>query len=208
MKPTVECRLRNALRHEVGDVNESATCRSRFAFLGFVLIVLAWMSFRSVCAHPGFPASALLKVDASGHVVIHVRHDALAFALNETPLQIADEPMRKMLNGSSEDLQAALDEGRHRFEALCVLTADGRPVSLSVKESPTVEHIEAAKKASTPVRLPIMLDFVAEASLGDGVRTFSILFPEILGDVIMTVERPGHEPFSIPLRAGEQSSDF
>jgi hypothetical protein len=181
---------------------------SQFKIALSLLILAAWMSLHTVSAHPGFPASALLKVDADGHVIVHVRHDALAFVLNETPANIGDEPMRKLLDAPRANLQKALDEGHARFDSLFVLTADGRRLAIDITGSPTIEQIEAAKRQSNPVRLPLMLDFVAEAQLPASVSAFAVLFPEIMGDVIMTIERPGREPFSIPLRAGEQSPDF
>ncbi len=181
--------------------------RSHRKIMGCALILLSMVAM-SVRAHPGFPGSALVHVEADGRITIHVRLDALAFALNETPAQIADEPMRQLLAGPREQLAASLEEGRQRFIALFELTANGQRVPIELTNSPTVAQIEEAEARSNPVRLPIMLDFAAVARQPAGTNRMALKFPEVMGNVIVTIERPAKEPFSIPLSAGERSPDL
>jgi hypothetical protein len=160
---------------------------------------------RPCAGHPGFPASANVQVDAAGEVVMHVRHDALALALNETPANIGDWPMLELLHGPREGLIRALDKGRERFSSMTQVNADGRPVELQVSDWPRIEAIDAAASGGDRIRLPLMLDFVAQGRLPAGAKSMTLRFPEVMGEVVLIVERPGMEPFSLPLRAGEES---
>lgn len=181
----------------------------RFRWLIILMCALGALIPALCCrAHPGFPASAIVRIDSTGAIIIHVRHDALAFALNETPVQISDEPMRRLLSGPREDLIAALQDARERFHTGFEVSANAAPIPIELIETPTAEAIDAARKGSDPVRLPIMLEFVVTAQLPADTTEVSIAFPEVLGDVITTIERPGEEPFSVPLRAGERSPQF
>jgi hypothetical protein len=81
-------------------------------------------------------------------------------------------------------------------------------VNIDITKRPDLAGIQAAEAAGQPVALPIMLDFVAQAHLSSSAHSVTLRFPEKMGDVIMTVERPGQEPFSVPLNAGERSQEF
>jgi hydrogenase/urease accessory protein HupE len=179
-----------------------------FRALWCVALICAAVVGLSASAHPGFPGSAIVHVDAAGKFTIHVRLDALAFALNETPVDIADEPMRQLLAGPREQLDKALEEGRQRFAQLFEVTANGQGVALQLTGSPTRAQIEEAESRSNPVRLPIMLEFAGEAQLLDGTNRFAVKFPQVMGNVIVTFERPGKEPMSLPLAAGERSPEL
>lgn len=179
--------------------------RQRFS-LGIALVVwLALCVFAPRCdAHPGYPASALVQIGPDGSFIIHVRHDCLAFALNETPVLIGDDPMRELL-ANTNDLREAMVRARTRFGKLFVLTANGERIEVRVTESPSADAVLAFDVPRGSARLPLMLDFVGEAQLPMGTTQLTLKFPEVMGDTVMTIERPGAEPFSLPLRAGEVS---
>src|SRR5204863_8167862 len=120
---------------------------------------------------------------------------------------VSDPPMYALLNGPREELGAALEDGRDRFAALFHLTADGKPVEARVVEAPTLEAIDRWKAEHPDRRLPVKLDIVAEAMIPAGTGTISLRFPEVLGDLLLTVDRPGVELISIPLRPGEVSPE-
>ena len=58
-------------------------------------------------AHPAIAAAADIRITRDGRLTITLTHDSLAFALNEQPAKIADEPMLALLAGPREDLAAA-----------------------------------------------------------------------------------------------------
>src|SRR5262245_6215046 len=101
-------------------------CLSVFirGFIPFLCLVTAFEA--RIDAHPSFPVSSIVRIEADGRVTIQVRHDALAFALNDTPTNISDEPMRRLLAGPRSELQKALDDARDRFLAQFELSADGQ----------------------------------------------------------------------------------
>ena len=176
---------------------------------GFIPLLCLIVAFAlRIDAHPSFPVSSIVRIESDGRVTIQVRHDALAYALNDTPTNISDEPMRRLLAGPRSELQKALDDARDRFLAQFELSADGQRVNIDITKRPDLAGIQAAEAAGLPVALPIMLDFVAQAHLPSSAHSVTMRFPEKMGDVIMTVERPGQEPFSMPLNAGERSQDF
>src|SRR5262245_3645788 len=189
------------------ELNAAQQPRARaLVCLGAVVaaIALARLSY----AHPGFPGSAIARIEVSGRFTIHVRLDALAFALNETPADIADDSMRRLLAGPRQELDASLEQARQRFVQQFELTANGERVAITLVNSPTRGQIEEAEARSDPVRLPIMLEFAGEAQLAPGTNRLSLKFPEVMGNVIVTIERPGREPFSLPLSAGERTPEL
>jgi hydrogenase/urease accessory protein HupE len=147
-------------------------------------------------------------VDDAGNLTLTLRHDALAFALNETPQNIADEPMLELLSSSDEEIAATFQEARNRFLRLTALLADDGPVSLDIVEFPTASVVREWQREHPQCPLPLMLDIIARAQLPTAARTLRIRFPEVLGDVILSLERRGHEPIAIPLRPGETSPPF
>lgn len=153
--------------------------------------------------HPGTSATALIKIDATGHVAITLRHDALAFALNETPQRIGDAPMYELIDGPDEALTHCFADARDRFATLFDLSADGRRVEVEIVASPTTAEVRAWQREHPDRRLPVRLDFVARAELPAPARSLTARFPDVLGTVIVTFDRPGEEPLTLPMRAGE-----
>lgn len=172
----------------------------------FALAAVALAAIASAAAaHPPVATSALVKIDADGRITVTVRHDALAFALNDTSLNITDAPMYELLAGPDEAMTEAFDAGRDRFADLFRLLADDARIQVQVVESPTTAAVRAWQKDRPDRRLPVKLDFVARATLPAPARRIAVRFPDILGDVIVTFDRPGAEPFTMPLAPGETS---
>ncbi len=159
-------------------------------------------------AHPPVAASAILKVSAAGEVSIDLNHDVLAFALNDTSQNIPDGPMFELLRGPDGALEQALAEVPARFESLCVLSADGQRVAVKVTSFPSVHDIREYQKRRPAYPLPVKLDLVAHATLPRPTHVLSIRFPEMLGTIVLTVDRPGAEPVALPLGANELSPSF
>jgi hypothetical protein len=51
-----------------------------------------------------------------------------------------------------------------------------------------------------------MLDFSIAGRVAEGARSVAVRFPEIMGTVVLTVERPGAEPYSEPVEPGHFST--
>lgn len=170
-----------------------------------LLVVIFLALGPSALAHPSFSATALIKVSPGGDLTLTLRHDALAFALDDLPSRIADRPMLEFLQAPEATQQEAFTQGRDRFATLTTLTADGTRVDLILVEAPTVAGLKAWRAGHTDRALPVKLDFVAHATLPPETRALTIEFPAVLGDCLLTIDRPGVEPLGFPLLSGETS---
>jgi hypothetical protein len=180
--------------------------RVGFGFIGGVLACVLVLGMGVTArAHPGVNASAVVTVKRDGAIIVQVHHDALAFALNDISQRIDDEPMNQLLDGPPEDLAQALQEGRERFQALMRVEADGAPIALRLVEGPTPEMVRDWLASGRTPRIPVKLEFVSEGSVPRDARTLVFFFPEILSDVVVTVERPGEEPISMVAFGGQPS---
>lgn len=172
----------------------------------WALVVAAWAG--GAWGHPPVGAVAAVRVASDGEVVVELTHDVLAFALNDTSANIPDGPMFELLNGPEERLVRALEESRTRFVTLCVLEADGVRVPWEVTASPSAGDVWEWKQRHRSYPLPIKLELVARAVLPAGAKGFTVRFPEMLGDVLVSVERPGEELTALPLKPNERSPEF
>lgn len=163
---------------------------------------------REARAHPPVATSAIVKVSSSGTVDLTLTHDVLAFALNDQSQNIPDGPMFELLNGPEEVLAASLREAATRFESLCVLTAGGTRVPLRVLSYPSAAEVYGVKAKKPKYPLPIKLELHATASVPAGSTSLKIRFPEMLGIVVVTIDRPGAEPVALPLDPNESSPNF
>src|SRR5438874_2613763 len=89
-------------------------------------------------AHPAISASAILRIESNRRVTMLLSFDALAFTLDETPRNVSDAEMYKLLDGPDADLTKKLAESRDRFAALFEVLADGRRVDVEMIEFPTL----------------------------------------------------------------------
>jgi hypothetical protein len=172
------------------------------------VLALLWLVAPATAAHPAVSAVAVVKIEPGGRATITLTHDCLAFALNEQPANIGDEPMLTLLDGPAEDLAAALKDARERFASQMHVRADGKEAGFQITESPTADAARRWRRENPKGRLPLRLDLVATAQLAPDAREVSFQFPAALGEVIVLLDRPDLEPTNIPLGPGEQSVGF
>lgn len=156
-------------------------------------------------AHPALPTVAILKVTPDARISVTLVHDALAYALNDTSVRVADPDMLALLNGPEQDLADAFADAGERIVGGFELEADGRRVVVHVAAAPSVEAARAWKRDFPSMPLPLKLEFVLTASLGPQASLCTVRFPAVLSDVLLSVDRPGTEPIVIPLSPGERS---
>jgi hydrogenase/urease accessory protein HupE len=174
-----------------------------------VLVAIVWLvvaaCIRTADAHPTLSSIALVKVAPDGTVQVRLIHDALAYALNDTSARISDPEMYALLAGPENELAAALQDGKERLQSGMQLMVDGKPLSLEIVEAPTVEAVRRWKIENPSRQLPMKMEFVARATLPRGAAEMTLKFPAVLADVLISVDRPGLEPSTLPLSPGETS---
>lgn len=173
-----------------------------------VLIAALLLLARPLMAHPAVSAVAVVKVEPGGRVTVTLTHDALAFALNEQPLKIADAPMLALLSGPREDVGAAFADAKERMQSGLRVTVDGAAVPLSLVAWPQAEVALQWKAGHPSNPLGVKQDFVAVGAIPAGARGMSIQFPAALGDVVLLLDRPEVEPLTLPLAAGEATGSL
>ncbi|HVU62395.1 MAG TPA: HupE/UreJ family protein [Phycisphaerales bacterium] len=182
---------------------------SSFAAIRVVVALCLTLLAPSIAhAHPVVAASAIVAIRDTGHVEITVHYDALAFALNDTPRAVGDQAMLDLLSGPRADLQRTLDEGRDRFARLFALRADDASVPTHVTIYPNVDSVLDFKAHAIGPVLPVKMDIVAEGDLPPGVSRIAMRFPEVMGDVVLTVAPPHAEALVGFAPAGEWCRDF
>lgn len=189
------------------DPSRRSSFIARAAFLFGVLAAVLCLG-RGAEAHPPVATAAIVKISPSGEVDLTLTHDVLAFALNDQSQNIPDGPMFELLNGPPDVLAASLRESATRFESLCVLNADGERVPLRVVAYPSVSDVYEVKVKKATYPLPIKLELHATATIPMASTSMKIRFPEMLGIVVLTIDRPHEEPVALPLEPNEVSPDF
>src|SRR5207253_1473290 len=145
-------------------------------------------------AHDASLASGTIKVLPDGRVHMALSFDVLALALNDSPDRIANEPMDALLDGPIDTLKDKLAEGKLRFESGFIIFANAVPVKLSNLSFPTVEDVVRWKLSGVQPRLPVMGELLGEATIPTSTRAVAFQFPEVMGQIVLTIERPGAEP--------------
>ncbi len=158
--------------------------------------------------HPAVSAVAIVKVTPDRRVEVTLVHDGLAYALNDTPARISDPQMYSLLDGPAQDLAEALADGRDRFASGFRLAADGTPLAVELVRAPDLEAVRRWKAENPARQLPCKLEFVVRATLPAGASVISLKFPAVLGEVILSVDRPGVEPVYLPLAPGETAPEI
>jgi len=177
--------------------------------LGMTWLLLGPCLFQRQCdAHPAQIAGALVQVTGDGNVKIRVTFDLLAFVLNDTPQRIGDPPMNALLDGPEADLAKQLAEAKDRFERTFLMWADGNAMKFQSFQFPGLKDVQEWKKSGVQPRLPVMLEARMEGKLLPRTRKIALQFPEVMGQVVVTLESPGIEPRTIALEAGEKSRDL
>src|SRR4051812_27657794 len=178
-------------------------------FRSKLLVTMLLLSVASVCrAHPAQFVAANLQIHADGSFRVLASFDLLAFALNDTPARIDDGSMNRLLDGPTEDLERSLQDASARLlrgvtlrcdESTSVLRAD-------VIHFPGVADVIRWRDTAGVRRLPVIQQAILEGHLPLTAHAVAVRFPEIMGTVVLSIERPGEEPYSEPLEAGNFSS--
>lgn len=174
----------------------------------FALSVTVGMGALPCAAHPAQLVAAQAKIDPASHVRIRATFDLLAFVLNDTPARIDDASMNQLLDGPPDVLERNLENAKQRWLHGLVVRCGANRVSLdrATLRFPTVADVQRWRVSGITPRLPVIQEAVVEGVLPAGAKTIDFRFPDVLGSVVLTVERPGEEPFSEPVEPGDFSS--
>ncbi len=156
-------------------------------------------------AHPATLTAAEATVEADGRFRLVVQFDTLAFALNDTSARIGNAPMEELLASPRDALAATLAEAKGRFLHGFRVTTDQGPGSVDAIDFPSADQVLTWKATITPV-LPVTLAVGLSGRLPPGAGTVAFRFPNVLEQVILTVERPDEEPSVEPVGAGVTST--
>lgn len=176
-------------------------------FLWILIIVMAPVALRAA-PHPLLAASAVATITRDATVEIVVRCDSLAFALGSPPATINDEHMLQILDGPRAELERVYAEAKARFSAEFQISSGGAVLPVRELLAPTAEQAIAYKQANLRAPLPVKLEFIVRADLPRDSKSLTLKFPELLGDVILTVQAPGDEPLAAAVRAGTRSDEY
>ncbi len=165
----------------------------------------AWFAPVAGQAHPAALTSAEATVEADGQFRVAVQFDTLAFALNDTSARIGNAPMEELLAGSRDVLAARLADARGRFLHGFRVTTDHGAGSVEISAFPGADQVLAWAATTKPV-LPVVLPVQLRGRLPVGASSVAFRFPDVLEQVILTVERPDEEPLTEPVEAGETST--
>jgi hypothetical protein len=163
----------------------------------------------SVCrAHPAQLVSANVQIHADGSFRVTANFDLLAFALNDVPARIDDASMNQLLDGPTDQLEQSLGDAArrllHGFTFRCNQSAE--PIRAETIHFPSVADVYRWRDTAGLRRLPVIQQAVLEGHLPPETQSVAVRFPEVLATIVLSVERPGEEPYSEPLEAGRFSS--
>ena len=179
-------------------------CRSVWRVLWMLVLLL--LSPAGAPAHPAPFTAAVAQIKPGGEVRLIVRFDLLAYSLNDTSERVGSAAMVELLSGPRAVLERRLTESRDRLlHGVSILGDHGEGAFTSIVY-PSVEEIHAALKSDSG--LPGGLEAELTGKLPAGARSVAFRFPEVLGPLVLTVERPDEEPFSEPLEAGAPSNSL
>ena len=181
------------------------TRRRTAAVLFVALLGCVWLAPVVGRAHPAALSAAQATVEADGRFRVVIQFDTLAFALNDTSARIGNAPMEELLAGPRDVLAARLADAKGRFLHGFRVTTDHGAGNVESSEFPGVEPVLDWAKTNTPV-LPVVLPVQLRGRLPTGAGSVAFRFPDVLEQVILTVERPGEEPLTEPVGAGETST--
>lgn len=189
-------------------------------WLARVLVFVAVVAASApVFAHPAVRCAAILKVDANGAATLSLRFDVAAFALNEEPFKIADEPMWAFVDGPPAEVERLLRDASGRLERHVRVRVDSQDLPIILKSFPALSDFEHWKSSvRTPGDKP-RLPWMAEAVIAFETRPpaahdaatpiqLTLRFPEVLGDIVLATEVPHAEAQAFVLKAGETSQQI
>ena len=181
---------------------ENVRMRARALFWCMCVAVVSVLASRIAHAHPGVSAVAIVKVERTGEVSVIVRHDALAFALNDLPQTIADEPMYALLDGDPAYQDETFADAKERFDSQFEMWADAHRLDVEMRAFPTGTDLRTWRSQNPHRRLPVKLEFEMRTKIAPDAKELSITFPLMLGNVILTLDVPGREPIAVPILGG------
>lgn len=158
-----------------------------------------------VRAHPGYLTSAVAKVDRNGTATVDLSFDVVAYALNDAPERVPDAAMNEWIEGPEGEIERLLSDARRRFGRNCRVWVDGQLQPATRIEFPETVAILRARATPASHRLPVVGSASVSVTLPRGSSEVAFSFPEIVGNVVLTLERPGVEPVSESLSAGARS---
>ena len=136
-----------------------------------------------------------------------MRFDVLAYILNDTSARIGDAPMKALLKSSPALLDQRLAEaGARLLHGVPIITDQGEGAFDSVV-FPTAAEVQSEARSGGPV-LPVEMEVELKGKLSAHVHSVSFRFPEVLDQIVLSVERPKEDVFSEPLEAGIASSSL
>lgn len=174
----------------------------------FALALLALLPQRSLEAHPASLTSAIATVEKDGRYTMVLRFDVLAFALNDTPDRVPDEAMNALLDGPVETLRRRMDEARENFAEQFQVLADAQVAAPARIAFPSADDVVRKKEGPGSPRLPILLEAEISGALSPASSGLAFRFPEQIGPVVLSVERPGEEAFAESVPAGDPSTEL
>jgi hypothetical protein len=181
---------------------ETVRLRSRALVWCVCFAVVSVLASRVAHAHPGVSAVAIVKVERTGDVSVIVRHDALAFALNDLPQTIADEPMYALLDGDPTYQDETFADAKERFGSQFEMWADAHRLKVEMRAFPTGADLRTWRSQNPHRRLPVKLECEMRTTIDPTARELSVTFPLMLGNVILTLDVPGREPIAVPILGG------
>jgi len=156
-------------------------------------------------AHVPVMAAATVTIDGGGRYAVALNFDVPPFVLDTPPQGTTDDAMNAWLAGPTNTLAAGLAAAQERFaRGFAVVTDQGAGRAEAVT-FPDVAELEQVKAAAPIVQLPVMLGLSVKGQLPAGARQVAFQFPEVMGIVAVTVNRPGQGPVSLVANAGELS---
>ena len=187
--------------------------QTRFAQRAGATAVLAiaavLLHLRSVChAHPAQIVAAHATVNPDGRFQVTARLDLLAYVLNDVPARVDDEPMNALLDGPPDVLAAQLAQATERLQRGVTVIGDVATVRCEAAQLPTVVDVHRWRDSGIRPRLPVIQEVNVEGRLPAGTTRVAFRFPEAMGPIVLTVDRPGEEPYAEPVEAGHNSSSL
>jgi hypothetical protein len=152
--------------------------------------------------HPANVPSALCQVSQEGLVHLRLHFDLLAYALDATPAEVADLPMKALLDGPAEELDSRLRDAESRLNTQMTVQEDGEPLRIERAVFPRSVDVSAYLKTAGTQRLPVMMNAELWTHLTRRTGSLQLRFPDVLSSVVLTVELPGQEPASQPVEPG------
>src|SRR4051794_34660199 len=156
----------------------------------FCMLCIVALALSATCdAHPAQYASANVKIARDGGFLIRIRFDLPAFVLNDTPARIEDASMRSLLTQKPEELQAQIDNAKQRLLHGVRIRCGDVVIRAEKVRFPNAADVLRERGS----RLPLMMEADLEGVLPSQTINLAIRFPDVLGTIIINVERPGEE---------------